>query len=301
MIRRTGFDAEADAGPGQMVKTLYGWGCTAFVTDSYSIESDYWNIVRELGALLIAIDDLADRSLPVDMIVNGLAHASKLSYQASPHTRFLLGPAYILLRQEFGHQPSRVIRERLERVLVTVGGSDPSGLTGRITEWLCKELADVTVDTVIGPFFDTAQSVERCATQWPGRVHIHRDPQDIRALMLGADLAISGGGQTTYELAACGTPVIALCLADNQRESLEAMAREGTLLVAGEASVSDVGQTLRRSLEAALSRHCRMEMSARGRALVDGRGAERLSRAIVEAHAAQKGNGRRHAAPQGRP
>ena len=44
MIRRAGFDAEADAGPGQMVKTLHGWGCTAVVTDSYSLESDYWSI-----------------------------------------------------------------------------------------------------------------------------------------------------------------------------------------------------------------------------------------------------------------
>ncbi len=299
MARGNGFDADADAGPEQLVERIRLWGGTAVVTDSYDVGSSYWGAIRESGALLIAIDDLADRHLPVDMITNGLAHAPKLSYQALPHTVFLLGPEYILLREEFSRAVSRDCRKPPRRVLITVGGTNPFDLMGRIGEWVCEDLAEVSVDAVIGPFFESIASVEQWAEKYPARVHLHRDPPNIRELMLNADLAVSGGGQTTYELAACGTPAVGLCLADNQRETLKAMAGAGACLDAGEATASEIQRNVLKALHLLASNpERRMEMSRRGRALVDGLGADRLSRAILEAH--YRAGKIRHAASQGR-
>ena len=39
-------------------------------------------------------------------------------------------------------------------------------------------------------------------------------------LMLKSDICISGGGQTTYELARVGVPTIGICLAENQKNNL---------------------------------------------------------------------------------
>ena len=39
--------------------------------------------------------------------------------------------------------------------------------------------------------------------------------------MCSADIAISAGGSTTYELAVCGTPTITYALADNQLDNVK--------------------------------------------------------------------------------
>ena len=52
---------------------------------------------------------------------------------------------------------------------------------------------------------------------------VHSAPEDMRAIMATADLAVTAGGQTTYELAASGVPAVALCIAENQRPNLAAL------------------------------------------------------------------------------
>lgn len=107
------------------------------------------------------------------MVVNELADATTLVYSALPHTRFLLGPDYILLKEEFGQEPLRVIREPIERILISVGGSDPFDLTPRPLEWVCEEMVGVLIDVVIGPFFQNMRMVEEVAARWPQRIRIH--------------------------------------------------------------------------------------------------------------------------------
>jgi len=104
----------------------------------------------------------------------------------------------------------------------------------------------------------------------------------MAALMLNADLAVSGGGQTTYELAATGTPAIGIRLAAGQALNLRGLSAAGCLREAG--APDEVGFEARlvsRLSELADDRSVREEMSRRGRALVDGRGAERVTDAIV--------------------
>ena len=150
-------------------------------------------------------------------------------------------------------------------------------------KWARDSLGNVTLDVVIGPFFDNAQAIERAAAQSLDRVVIHYDPQDMRTLMVEADIAITGGGQTTYELAASGTPAVAICLADNQAANLAGLAQAGTLDYCGSARDDDLGVKIDAALKVlAADVKRRQEMSARGRQLVDGRGAQRVAQAIVE-------------------
>jgi spore coat polysaccharide biosynthesis predicted glycosyltransferase SpsG len=101
--------------------------------------------------------------------------------------------------------------------------------------------------------------------------------------MLGADVAISGGGQTLYELAATGTPAVAIRLADNQTLNLRNLQAAGMLLWAGDAGDADLETMVTSALMVlAENRGRRTEMSRRGRALVDGRGAARVAAAVLD-------------------
>lgn len=255
----------------------------AVVADSYAFDTLYFRGLAETNCLVVALDDLADRELPVSLVVNGTAGADRLRYRGAPHTRYLLGPRYIPLRCEFAEPPARAFAAGVRRVLITAGGSDPHELTPRLMRWTTRVLGSVNQDVVIGPLFGRADPVRAEARAAAGPIQLHENPQDLRRLMLAADLAVCGGGQTTYELAATGTPTVAIRLAENQTFNLKGLSEAGALVWAGDAGDADLESKVTRALAGlAGGPGRRAEMSRRGRALVDGQGALRVGRVIVE-------------------
>jgi UDP-2,4-diacetamido-2,4,6-trideoxy-beta-L-altropyranose hydrolase len=262
---------------------LRDWQALALIADSYDLPYEHLAAWRKAIGFLVVIDDLADRELPADVVTNSTISAAHFSYRALPTTVFLLGPSYALLRQEFAAAPQRQMPNQVERVLITVGGSDLFDLTPQLMKWVWDSLGDVALDVVVGPFFDNVQAIERTAVQCLNRASIHYDPQDIRTLMVKADIAITGGGQTTYELAASGMPAVAICLADNQAANLAGLAQVGTLDYGGSAGDDDLEikvTTALKTLAGDIRR--RQEMGACGRRLVDGHGAQRVAQVIIE-------------------
>ncbi len=256
-------------------------GCRILVADSYALAPDYFRNVAAAGVQLTALDDLADRELPVRVVVNGTAGAEQLPYRGLPDTLYLLGPRYMLLRSEFSEDPQRTIVTSAHRILVTLGGSDPYNLTVRLVEWISTTLPGVEVDVVIGPLFANVPDIQAVAQKYPARLHL--DPPDIRTLMLQSDVAVSAGGQSTYELAATGTPTLAIRTAANQAFNLTGLAAAGCLRLVGEAGAPDLRAALENQLVALVADPGRrLDMSRRGRALVDGLGAERVSRQLLE-------------------
>ena len=261
----------------RVLGALWSWRANVVIADSYALNSTELAALRRGIGYLVVIDDLANQQLPADIVTNSAVRATSVQYHALPETRFLLGASYVLLRHEFAANPPREIRDRVMRVLVTVGGSDPIGLTPRLANWVRKGMDGIGVDVVVGPFFQKTRVEGEMA-----QVIVHREPNDMRALMLAADIAITGGGQTTYELAATGTPAIAVRLADNQRANVTGLAEAGTLDYVGDIGDGDLeGKIVTALKRLAEDREQRQEMSQRGRRLVDGRGAERVAQAIM--------------------
>ena len=249
------------------------------VVDDPRLGGPAWAALGALAAVA-CLDDNGDRSLPVALIVNGSAGAERFVYRAGPDTRLLLGPRYIVLREAFARIPERVMAARVRRVLVLGGGADLGGVTARLVRSALASLPDVCVDAVIGPFaappaFDGLPPRDR------ERVRLHRDPPDMAALMADAELAVSGGGQTAYELAAAGTPAIGVRLAADQALNLRGLAAAGCLRDPGPPSAPWFDDRLAATLsELAGDAAARAEMGRCGRRLVDGRGAERVIDAL---------------------
>jgi UDP-2,4-diacetamido-2,4,6-trideoxy-beta-L-altropyranose hydrolase len=242
-------------------------GVDWLVVDDYAVGEEA--LARLHGRVRLAVvDDLADRRLDADVILNGNANAGELRYRVPPACRLLLGPRYTLLRAAFrGH--ARAPAGDLRRVLVMMGGSDARGLTARAARACLEALPQVAVDAVIGPLAE--------AGPMPAGVNVLRAPSDLPSLMAAADLAVSAGGQTNYELAAMGLPALSLCVADNQRGNLDALSRVPTL----RALFDDDDRALREALaELARDRDLRQKMSDAGRSLVDGLGAARVAEAL---------------------
>lgn len=258
--------------------------CDAVVVDSYHVDADYLERLRAAGLFVVAIDDLARYPFPCQLVVNGGAHAHHLPYRSpSGDTRFLLGPQYALLRPEFWDVALRTVRDTVQNILVTLGGADPHSLMPRLLSLLDDLPGNFTVTAIVGPFFENRAKVEGAARSCRRLVRLVDAPDSVLDLMLEADLAISGGGQTLYELAATGTPTIAIASADNQRRNVRYMKKQGVV----KAIELKEDQRLRNSLAEHVIRLLddlgrRERMSRVGQRLVDGRGAIRVANVVTD-------------------
>ncbi len=257
-------------------------GCTAVVVDSYSAGEDYLESLATAGGLVVAIDDFAGHRFPCHLVVNGGAYAEHLDYEASRDgARFLLGPRYALLRHEFWDVPVRPAPGAVRNVLVTLGGGDPLNLLPRFLVLVDELPGDFAMTAVVGPFYES-EEVEQAARVARRPVRLVRAPDTMRDLMLEADLAVSAAGQTLYELAATGTPAVAMQAFENQAGNLLALAERGCVLVAGRAEDPGVLLAVREMVTALVGdREARAAMSAAGRRLVDGQGAKRVAEELT--------------------
>jgi len=280
-----GFEARLVSGPEPEATAAWldAGEVGTLVVDSYTVAPAWFSAWRHRVGMLVAIDDLADRELDVDVVVNGTPQAAQLSYRTAAGAQLLLGPRYALLRPHFRDLPVRRAAPRVTRVLVTLGGADPHSSTAAVVEAVKRALPAAALDVVIGPLFGPVPDLDRCAATDPARLQLHRDLDDLSALMAAADLAVSGGGQTLYELAAAGVPTLALSLADNQDPNIAALAGV-SLLSAGRLSESAADGF--RSIEEgcrqlAADPALRQRMSDAGRSLIDGQGAARVADVIL--------------------
>jgi UDP-2,4-diacetamido-2,4,6-trideoxy-beta-L-altropyranose hydrolase len=210
------------------------------------------------------------------VILNPGAGAESLTYSARSDTLLLLGVRYALLRPEFAEPFEREIAPSMRRMMITLGGSDHGPLAADLVRWTAASVPNGEIDVIVGPFFQRVDDL-RALAKANEHVNLLFDPSDMRNAMLRCDAAISSGGQTLYELAATGTPALAISTADNQRNNIAALAGAGTIMyVEGKTEAA-----LLRGLANIAPAETRREMSRRGRALVDGRGARRAASEIA--------------------
>lgn len=253
--------------PASVTAAAHQAGAQLLVADSYRL--DRLDLARQAQELKLAwFDDTAELPMAAHIIINGAPAALDLPYDFPPGTIGLLGPDYQVVR------PGMKCRQRqgaVKRLLVTYGGADPRQIGPVLASVLPQGLA---CDFVVGPFAPVPANL-------PDWVSLHKAPQNMPELMDGADLAISAGGQTLYELAASALPTIAVGIGPDQAPNLRSLEQAGALVFAGWSS--DVG--LADSLRAALARiladePSRGDLAAKAHALIDGQGASRIAAAF---------------------
>ena len=257
--------------------------CAALVVDAYEGTESFLARVGVSGLYVAAINDIPRHAFPCQLVVNGSLGAKNLPYRAAGvGTRFLLGPAYALLRPEFRHVPPRATRQVVRNVLVTLGGADPASLMPRLLTLLEGAPGAFEVTVIVGPFFTHRAALQETVRRQRRSVRLIPAPDSVCGLMQDADLAISAGGQTLFELAATATPTLAIRMADNQTVQLQGLSRAGAVKNLGEPHEAGFAQRLSGELQALLrSRQTRMTMSRRAQGLIDGLGAERVAQHLL--------------------
>ncbi len=216
--------------------------------------------------------------------MNQNIRAEELHYSCEPYTQLLLGTKYALLRREFRKWQSlnRHVPEVACKVLVTLGGGDPDNVTLKVIQALQQlELPDLEARVVVGPTNAHLESLRQEVERSTGNIQLLTAVTHMPDLMAWADIAVSAGGSTCWEMAFMGLPTVILVLAHNQNRTAEELDKAGVLRNLGPYEDVTCAEVARVLAGLALDTALRAYMSRSGRLLVDEQGGRRVLECLV--------------------
>lgn len=217
--------------------TRVGW----LVVDHYALDHRWQNQLRSVADHIMVIDDLANRRHDCEILLDqNLYENLEKRYDGLVPSgcRTMLGPRFAMLRPEF-MQYRRQLPERsgeIRRVLLFFGGADVTNETAKALDAVkLLKRDDLTLEVIVGRSNRHVDEIERrCADMKKACFHCQVD--NMAALMASCDLAIGGGGTTTWERCCLGLPCITIAVAENQVEVARMASKTGFARFLGRSS-----------------------------------------------------------------
>jgi len=261
-------------------KNEFSW----VVVDGYQFGAGYQKILKKYNCNILFLDDYghADHYY-ADIVLNQNIYADMSFYKNyEPYTRFLLGSKFVLLRREFLNWLgcNRTIPEVACKVLVTFGGSDSDNITLKVIEVLKQINIDcLEVVAVVGGINQNYKTLQESVKD---RIcfSIRENVTNMPELMLWADVSISAGGSTCWELAFTGLPNLIITLSTDQELIASELSKQGVSMVLGKSGEFTESFLINAISEVIYSPGIRSIMSQNGKKIVDGNGSYRVTSAL---------------------
>ena len=250
------------------------------MVDHYALDTTWHDKVGRRSIKILAIDDLADRKLSCNLLVNQNLGFNKKSYAGlvTPCTQYLLGPEYAILRPEFGilRNSAKIHRGKnlIKKVLVSMGGADANDYTFKTLLQLSDSNIAASCEFIVvtGPAYKNLSRLIKLSQTSKLTITIEHNIENMAELMLEADLCIGASGSTNWERCCLGLPTIIITIAQNQVQIAKALEDFGAVIYSSLIN-------LRKDFELFLmdvnkSRY--LDISKKATALCDGLGATKV-------------------------
>lgn len=206
-----------------------------YIIDHYGIDKEWESKIRKFTKKIVVIDDLANRAHDCEVLLdqNVLPNFESRYDTLVPDSCVkLLGAKYLIMRDEFieARRLSRNSKEKIENLLVFMGGSDPTNETTKILNAL-EDFQYKHVDVVVGNGNVLKEQIREICEE--RGYYYHCQINYMAKLMLQADFAIGAGGSTTWERCYVGLPSSSTIVASNQRIGTEYLAKLGIIINLG--------------------------------------------------------------------
>lgn len=246
------------------------------IVDSYLADVSFYKYISSKTKVPVYIDDNKRLEYPEGVIINGTVYAEEFGYPQRKGNDYLLGTKYTPLRKLFWEVPEKGISREMNNVMIMLGGYDPKNLTPGILNMLKREYPELVKNVVVGEGYADIEKIKLSADK---KTNLIFNPvlKKFRDAVINADVAISAAGQSLYEFARAGIPVISVTVADNQINNVKGWKKAGFLEDAGRFDDSGLLKNISLGLRKLQDRAIRTERSAAGMAMIDGKGALRIA------------------------
>ena len=203
--------------------------CAMAVFDGYNFAKDAITDVFNHNIYVVLIDDNGDASdFPCHIILNQNLHAEAAMYANNESCpRLLLGLSWALIRPEVVAQINKVGRSEKSGIFLSIGGTDPLGITSALIERIKHSFKDEVIATTGGLTGATLS------------------PLNMALAMARARVGIIACGTTTWEALCLSLPFVGLLTADNQVWVGNSLDKHGIAQIVDCRSYTDMNSILR--------------------------------------------------------
>ena len=191
-----------------------------WLLDKFQTGCELAEHVKNENIILAAIDDCGDGAQFVDL------HFCSMLFHNLRGKHIYTGKDYLILNREI--KKFRRKRSKLEKVLITLGGSDTYGVTIEAIRILKK--SGWRADVAIGPNF---RHREPLFQEMSRGCMVYQSAPSLIELFYQYDLAVTGGGVTCFEANASGLPCIIIANELHEIDTAKYIETFGGALFAG--------------------------------------------------------------------
>ncbi|WP_456415743.1 UDP-2,4-diacetamido-2,4,6-trideoxy-beta-L-altropyranose hydrolase [Thiolapillus sp.] len=263
------------------------------IVDHYALDARWHQKLRKHTQKIFVIDDLADRKLDCDLLLDqtyGRKAEEYTKHLINKKCRALIGSRYALLRPEFpalrlAAREKRKHCYEIRNILITMGGMDTNNITGKVLNALPSAISSFpppSVDIILSSKAPHLEDIMKVANQHPFKVTVSMDVHDMAIRMLKADIAIGASGSTTWERCCLGLPTLLFVLAKNQENIAHHVKKKNAVFFLGNniskaiLKLQNVFTLLNRNT------HILIDMSEAAFKLVDGGGVDRVAHNMMD-------------------
>jgi spore coat polysaccharide biosynthesis predicted glycosyltransferase SpsG len=242
----------------------------------------YMEQIKALGVFLASFDDFRICPPASDLVVVPYAGAENMQIDDQFGEKYLLGPKYFVLGDNFLKQSTPLQDRPARSIMVCLGGADVNNLTETIVASIIAATDDIHLNIVKGP----------CAAEWSSDFtrqlvesqtshSIFDAPDDLVPIMKRSTIGVFSSGLTPYEASAVGLPSVVVSLNEYHQEVTDRLAETNSIISFGTFDKAGTN-AFRQTIADLINDEERIDaMSSCGRKTVDGQGMERIMCAIV--------------------
>lgn len=226
----------------EVVLSFFSQQCFWLVIDHYSIGKDWQRTARTFAKKILVIEDLADRELDCDVLLDYSYYpggASRYRGLVPDHCQLLLGPKYVPLDAEF----FGISRNRERRCMVYFGGANTGDLLLQgVRAVAASKLSShgYEVDVVIGKDDKHSDAIVTVCDEY--KFNYLPWVNNMPELMSRTAVCLGAGGVSIYERLYYEVYSILISVAQNQREPLQELSKERLVIYLGH--YDEIGQEI---------------------------------------------------------
>ena len=247
------------------------------VIDSYGFDARWHHALREaIGARIAQIDDVADRVIAPDLLVDhnhASDHERKYGDRLERGAKILGGPRYALLGPAFAGAERYQFDETVRSIGVFMGGVD-AGNHSRLVLSALRGIDFAGPVEIVSTRANPNLADLRLIVEQDPTASLSIDLPDLSAFFARHDIQVGAGGGASWERCCIGVPTLLVIVAENQRAVAPQLATEGIVALADRPQQAVIAAELEDLIKNADKRR---ELARRARKLVDGRGAARVA------------------------
>lgn len=190
-----------------------------FVTDGYHFTTEYQQIIKRSGCMLVCVDDIHSCHYVADVVLNHAGGLGEKDYSFEWFTQLNLGTRYAILRKPFW-QTAKPAERKSKEVFICLGGADPDNETEKVLSTCLAKTPDLHFHVITGAAYlfgkELQEMILSCGATDRVTLYSSLSGDEMVRMMDQCAVAITSPSTVSYEYLARGGTLYLHRIADNQ-------------------------------------------------------------------------------------